>query len=147
MFKLVKEIKSKEGVLHFRRYRIFETPWLSLFLHKIYQSDMDCSPHNHPWSFINFVLRGSYLEEVWDAKEDRWFFSHRVLNFGIRRRHQFHRNTVIEGPVVSLFLTGPRSKEEWGYLHSSLGFMNHKDYRERKNELEKLRETNKCQNK
>lgn len=45
---LIKEIKSKTGDLHFRRWRIIETPWFSIYVHGIYKADEEAHLHDHP---------------------------------------------------------------------------------------------------
>lgn len=152
LFPLVKEIKSKEGVLHFRRYRIFETPWLSLYVHRIYESDKDDAPHSHPWKwFVNFVLWGSYMESLMDLRQlkygqpPNWSAHKRSWNFGLRRPWHFHTNKVIKGPITSLFLVGPRIPV-WGYYtkvrdkmhfaHGDWHFLTDKEYRHQKYGLE-----------
>lgn len=55
--KLVKEIRSKEGVLHFQRYELFKTPWFICYLHKIKEvikpttSLFFVSVKNHEWGY------------------------------------------------------------------------------------------------
>lgn len=43
------------------RYSLFSCPWFSIKLHRILLSDDDCL-HDHPWSFISFILTGGYHE-------------------------------------------------------------------------------------
>ena len=62
--KLIKEIKSKAGELHFKRWEILKTHFGSIWLHAIYKADTDKHLHNHPWDFISVVLRGSYYEQT-----------------------------------------------------------------------------------
>jgi len=64
MFKKTKEIISKDGVLHFRRWKIILTPWFAIYIHAIYKADEDKHLHNHPWNFWSFVLKGSYTERL-----------------------------------------------------------------------------------
>lgn len=47
-FFLVKEIISKEGEVHFRRYRLLATPWFNIYIHNIRRSDEDIHMHDHP---------------------------------------------------------------------------------------------------
>ena len=62
--KLIKEIKSKSGEVHFRRWEILKTRCGSIWLHAIYKADQDKHLHNHPWDFKSLVLKGSYLEQT-----------------------------------------------------------------------------------
>lgn len=43
------------------RYNILSTPWFGIKIHKILLSDSDCL-HDHPWTFISFILKGGYSE-------------------------------------------------------------------------------------
>lgn len=84
---LAKEIKSKTGELHFRRYRLFWTPWFALYIHRIYKADEDPYPHSHPWNFISLILNGGYIEELWRQEldqssiVDRWFWCYKINTF------------------------------------------------------------------
>jgi hypothetical protein len=51
------------------RWRLLQTPWLGIYVHFIHREDLDPIPHDHPWQFRSFVLRGGYNEEFWpDAR-------------------------------------------------------------------------------
>jgi hypothetical protein len=112
LFKKVKEIKSKEGVIHFRRWAIIQTERFSIYLHGIYKEDQDQHLHDHPWNFINIVLYGSYLEKVKYKKEPN------VRNPGNlvkRNGKDFHKIEKLLSPkIYTLMITGPRYRD-WGY--------------------------------
>lgn len=120
--KLVKEIKSQTGTLHFQRYLLFSTPFFNCYLHKIYEGDQDIHFHSHPWSFAGLILKGSYLEENNNGLRLRSFGS---LGYGDRR--YFHKIKKVLSPVTSLFFTGKKTYE-WGY-QTSEGFIPHEQYR------------------
>ena len=63
LFQWVKEIRSKNGVLHFKRYAILETSYFSVYWHKIYEHDRDIHMHSHPWAFFGIIVKGSYVEQ------------------------------------------------------------------------------------
>lgn len=50
-----------KGEVYLVRYNLLSTPWFGLKFHKIMLSDSDCM-HDHPWSFITFILKGGYWE-------------------------------------------------------------------------------------
>ena len=134
---LVKEIRSKTGELHFRRYRIFSCPLFSIFIHRIYRSDEDLHPHNHPWNFVSIILSGGYVETLYRETEDhaylRTFYTKETVvakPFSILRRkfNDYHKIELV-ATTTSLVFTGrrkddPRSihsypmtaKNFWGYL-------------------------------
>ncbi len=75
MFKLIKEIRSKEGILHFKRWEIFSSTKFnfSIYLHGIYKADQDLHLHNHPWNIATLILWGSYIEALdIDDLIDQW---------------------------------------------------------------------------
>lgn len=133
---LVKEIRSKDGRLHFRRWRILSTPWFSIFVHGIYQRDEDKHLHNHPWDYVSIVLKGTYIEATKNWKPDWsncWDFTTRgPLSIVSRDAGQYHKvATIVDGPVYSLFFTSSRYNH-WGYSVEGL-YVNHRKYRELKN--------------
>lgn len=147
MFKLIREIKSKAGELHFRRWRILETPLFNIYVHRLYKSDSDLDPHNHPWWFFSFILRGSYLERWFnDAERKAGSVLRRTFSLGVCNRHTFHHITLKSPDVLSLVITGPRSKEVWGYWckirnklsfnYGEQGFLDNDEYRNQKRQLE-----------
>src|SRR5690242_9326280 len=61
----------KNGQPHLDRLRIFQTPLLAVYIHRIHTPDQDRDPHDHPWTFWSFILSGAYTERVWAGKERR----------------------------------------------------------------------------
>lgn len=105
-------------VTYLRRWRIVQTPWFGILLHRIYLPDSDRDPHDHPWDFTSIVLRGGYTEHVyWPHatgigiyKETTW----RLLSVHRITRDLAHRITTLQPGTVTLVLTGPR-RREWGF--------------------------------
>lgn len=115
---LVKEIKSKSGVLHFRRWRIIETKWFSIYIHGIYKVDKDLHCHSHPWNFWSFILWGSYyeIEESLDNIGEFNLFINSWLSCRYHNKDKYHQLTEpFSGPVYTLVITG-KDTENWGYL-------------------------------
>lgn len=135
IFKLVKEIRSKTGELHFRRYRIIETKWFSIYLHYIAKSDEDAHRHNHPWDFTSVVLSGSYTEEysLFNIVRTR---ASKLINSHIYE--EYHKLTILK-PVWSLVFCGKRINENWGYIVDGL-HIHHEEYRKMKHNKEFERE-------
>jgi hypothetical protein len=143
---LVKEIISKAGQVHFRRYRLLETRWFSIYVHNILHSDEDKDPHDHPFSFLALMLWGSYLEEWLGAYEDVYYWAppkgsghelrRSVRSIGSIYYHpakDFHKITLLKPSVWTLVFAGPRTRNGWGYQTKN-GWINFKDYRQLKNE-------------
>lgn len=57
-----KEIGARPEVLMIR-YILFRCPWFGIFVHHFLRSDYDRALHDHPWSFVAWVVKGGYLEE------------------------------------------------------------------------------------
>lgn len=72
------DIMTRDGSkLYLKRWIIFRTPWLSLYLHQFHLSD-DPVPHDHPWDFITLPLVKGYKEHFFymDPKEG---WSHKLI--------------------------------------------------------------------
>jgi len=138
---LVKEIVSKEGVVHFKRYRLLSTPWFNIYVHNILHSDEDLYPHDHPWAFMSLILWGSYLEEWLGAYED-WYYrrtgrlrkdKRSMGSLIIHRAKDFHKLTLHTRSVWSLVFTFGKRRPSWGY-QTPQGWIDFQSYRELKNE-------------
>lgn len=125
--KLIKEIRSKEGKLHFRRWEILKTRWFSIYIHGIYAADQDKHLHNHPWDYKSIVLKGSYIEETLTGNNVM-----RPLKMVTRDGKDYHKIKELKSKsVYTLFIVSP-VKRIWGYLVDG-SWMNHEEYREKKN--------------
>lgn len=128
---LIKEIKSREGVVHFRRWRIIATPWFSLYIHGIYKADEDRHMHDHPWRYASLVLSGSFSEMSLHADGTERITVLTPGSFVMRQAEQFHMIKELHTPrVITLFFTGRRSRE-WGY-NTEQGWVDHITYRKNK---------------
>lgn len=114
---LEKEIMSRQGVLHFRRWRIISTPWFGIYIHRIYKADDDKYLHDHPWDYWSMVLTGSYNEQTetlirpGHAKENMLIPG----SCNSRMAEQFHKiKSLNTKSVTTLFVTGKR-RRDWGY--------------------------------
>ena len=143
-FQWVKEIKSKSGVLHFKRYAIIESAYFSIYIHKIYEHDHDLHMHSHPWAFFGIILKGSYIEQYERYKSIGWdgilsWRESRVkkpFSIGFGGRRYFHKIQSIEdGPVTSLFFTFGKH-QKWYYRagHVHPRKVESEEYRKLKNE-------------
>jgi len=140
---LTKEIVSKEGEVHFRRYRLLATPWFNIYIHQILKSDLDLHKHDHPWHFISFILKGGYYE-VWTehphhALEWSSVYSSVPAMPGLKARRVIkhhaqdaHKLTLLSKEVWTLVFTSGRERV-WGY-QTPQGWIDFKTYRSLKNE-------------
>lgn len=126
--------------VYLRRWRIVQTPWFGILLHKILLPDGDRDVHDHPWAFIPIILRGGYVEEWCESEQNARHWSafpllwprgarRRVRRARIMRLGEFHRiRTLDRVPTWTLCLVGPRHGS-WGFM-TPTGFVDWKDYGE-----------------
>lgn len=126
MFKFT-EIKSQEGTLHFRRWRLVETKYFRFYVHQIFEFDKDEHLHNHPWNFLSFVLKGGYIEVLSKGKQKLV----PRFRFNFHKAADYHRIVWIQKPTISLFLAFGKYRT-WGY-ETSEGHISADEYRIRKN--------------
>lgn len=120
------------GKLYLSRLTLFGCPWFSVKLHWIHLPDPDRDLHDHPWPFVSFILRGWYkeleclepdlrrrlVEDGFPANSTmlprvrerlvRWFNSKDTCGA--------HRITEVSPNVLTLVITGPRTKS-WGFYN------------------------------
>lgn len=115
--------------------------WFAVKVHNILLSDDACL-HDHPWSFISVILRGSYLEhqtkKVWkpifgrglwkEVKIARYFGAGHIL---WRPKNTIHRLQLLEKDgkpqtAWTLVITF-RKVKEWGFF-TPKGFINWREY-------------------
>lgn len=122
-------IPAPDGSPYLSRLRIFMTPWVSLYLHKIHASDGDRARHDHPWSFWSLIVRGGYVESVAPVS-DPFKAKLKAHTAGRAHRHPMsicHRiETIIPG-TITLVLTG-RRRDTWGFYTEDRGFVPWQDY-------------------
>lgn len=130
---LVKEIVSKHGDVHFRRYRLLQTPWFAIYIHQICRSDEDLDPHDHPWHFQSCILEGCYTEDSWSYPDFK-LETNRYYSGDVIKHHaeDVHKITLVSREVWTLVFTSGRERE-WGY-RTPAGWIGHKEYRQLKNE-------------
>jgi hypothetical protein len=117
-------LDEKTGDLYLRRWRIVQTPWFSIYLHKIASPDKDRDLHDHPWPFASLVLRGGYDERIGVDTADAAIAQRPPhtqtvrrgwLSLAFRRATDAHRIVRLHRtPTWTLVLTGPR-RRSWGF--------------------------------
>ena len=128
--KLISEMKSKAGGLHFRRWLLFSLPWFDVCIHQILRHDEDKHEHNHPWWFIGMILKGGYVEtRNGKAIKRGW------LSIGKMRRDQYHQviRLLHNTSTWTLVVRSRFRDENWGYDVDGKHVV-HTDYRKIKNE-------------
>lgn len=130
-FNATMSIPCRDGIPYLFRRRLVQTPRFGIYLHDIFEPDADRDPHDHPWTFISIVLRGSYTERLHlyphvyfaanyrDQTWKRWSV-HKMT------RETAHRITYAEPGLKTLIFTGPR-KRNWGFF-TDLGYVTWQAY-------------------
>jgi hypothetical protein len=124
-------IPDTDGNPYLTRYFFYgeEKKYQNTFLHYFHASDKDRDDdgsllfHNHPWGrAVSLILWGGYSEErrQFDGSIKRQTFLPGHIN--IIKRDTFHRVDLLDKGCWSLFLTGPRPKDQIG--GSNWGFWN-----------------------
>lgn len=90
------------------RYSLFSCRWFALKLHHILLSDQSCQ-HDHPWSFLTFLIWGGYVEHT-PTKSKVY------SRFSLLYRHAtyVHRLEIYQ-PVWSIVITFKKFRE-WGFI-------------------------------
>lgn len=116
-------IYNSYGELYLKRwYVIPRNPLLNVYVHQFIHSDDDRAPHDHPWWFVSWVLKGHYFEHT-DAgviRRERWSLAfrravhrHRV-ELPSEPTWNFDRDEWQEVPAWTLLITGRRVRQ-WGF--------------------------------
>lgn len=83
--------------------------FFNIYLHHFLRSDDDRALHDHPWWNLSVLLTGRYLEHIPHGVKVR-----RRGQLVLRKATHRHRVELIDGPVWTLFITGPKIRE-WGF--------------------------------
>lgn len=98
------------------RWRIVQTPWFAVYLHRIGTPDSRPTLHDHPWDFLALVLCGGYIERRLDPVTMTVNEAHRVRWVNRMRTHDAHAIVrLLRVPTWTLCLVGAR-RRTWGYL-------------------------------
>lgn len=111
------EVPQYEGDgVYLTRWRIVQTPWGGLYLHRMEGPDPRATLHDHPWSFLSLILRGGYVERRLDPMTMRVDEGHRVRWWNRMRATDAHSiRSLLRVPTWTLLLVGKR-RRTWGYL-------------------------------
>jgi len=117
--------KEVVGVDYLTRWHLLKNNrFLNIYLHK-FEGDDAPFAHDHPWPSMSLCLAGKVREFYRDddtvTSTRRALFNVRLIGRGrlIYRRALFaHRLEVVDGPVWTLFITGPKVRD-WGFYTPS----------------------------
>ena len=117
---------------YLRRLQLIQTPWGGVQLHWILLPDTDRDMHDHPRTFLSFIVRGGYEEEYVKVAEgkvvDPLVLSATRTRLSLHRvtRGIAHRITSVRPGTVTLVAKGP-FRREWGF-YTPEGFVSWRDY-------------------
>ena len=126
--RLVKEIKSQQGEIHFRRWKIIESKFFNIYIHQILKPDEDVHLHDHPWNFLSFILANGY----WEQLEEQPYI-HLPFSILYRKAEQAHSIRFFideqENKACWTFVITGKRKRDWGYILDDGSWINNKEYR------------------
>lgn len=102
------------------RFKVIDCPLFAVRFHRIYRGDSDRHLHDHPWSFVSFVLWGGYREETPNRYANLSYREVRVVDAPAvvyHRAEDLHRLTLTR-PALTLVFCGPR-RRGWGFQTES----------------------------
>lgn len=123
--KRVYQIKDKAGSssVYMIRYIVFKTPLLSLYIHRFLKSDEEV-PHDHPFSFYSYVIKGGYNEYLYD-KDNNFNLNisiRKEKSLAFRKAEQVHRVKLDKEYYLAEQNMAPltvclifRRRREWGF--------------------------------
>lgn len=102
------------------RWRLIQTPWFGIYLHRFDGPDPRPTLHDHPWNFRSLVLLGGYEEALTYAEGPPGLHGSWAQRRAGRwnRKHAEDTHTITElwrVPTWTLMLVG-RRRREWGYV-------------------------------
>lgn len=125
------------------RYPVLKSRWMNIYIHQFLRSDRD-DLHDHPWHFMTYLVKGSYIEWKYHKGRDTITFRNENANRLIfRKATDQHRIEVQEKLLVSerhkapltLFISGPILRE-WGFVkEEKRGHLRHRKWIHRKTYL------------
>jgi hypothetical protein len=109
------------------RWRIVQTPWFGVYLHRMDGPDPRPTLHDHPWNFTSIILRGGYTEATsyrpfdvlvgpaWGHVHGSWE-THRRGRLNRKAATDAHTITcLVRIPTWTLVFVG-RRRRVWGYI-------------------------------
>lgn len=111
--------QAERGPL-FRRYYLLETRWFGVYLHHLLATDDERAMHDHPWSFVTFLLSSGYFEHT-----PVGLFWHQRFSILYRPAEWTHRLTLLKPTWTLIFKF--RRRREWGF-YTKQGWMQFEEY-------------------
>lgn len=91
----------------FTRYNVLKTRWFSVYIHQMWAPIAPPLCHDHPWSFVTFIISGGYWETT-DGTNFKFIRPGLVL---YRPAHYTHTVKTVKRFAWTFVITGPRSND------------------------------------
>ncbi len=112
------------GAVLLVRYYVIDTRWFAVYVHHLQSSDEDRALHDHPWSFLTFLISSGYYEwvPVTGGEARRW---RRQFSILWRPAEWQHRLELVKPTWTLVFRL--RRRREWGFVTRN-GWLHWKAY-------------------
>jgi hypothetical protein len=116
------------GVLYMKRWKFMPEHLPGFRLHNIIKSDSDRELHDHPFTFVTFILKGGYTEYLADGSKT-WHGAPAVLYRPGKTLHRLELPLDANGKEIPAWTFVLRSKHwrEWGF-QTEQGWVHWKDF-------------------
>lgn len=95
------------------RWTLMDGP-IKILVHHFLPNGDDPDPHDHPRSFVTFILAGDYIDE--SVEDGVLHYEHMERGaLRLRRAKHMHRTLVGERGCWTIVVMGPISRR-WGFL-------------------------------
>ena len=104
-----------DGSVYLTRWTLLNMGRLGrIALHRFHRPDADPELHDHPWSFLSLVVKGSYVEELGGC---RFAVRRGFLSLAYRQAAIPHRVAAMSagGCWTLLWISGKHRGREWGF--------------------------------
>lgn len=106
---------DEPDVNYLTRWRLVQTPWVALYLHRFDRPDSRPTLHDHPWPFASLVVWGKGYVEISGLEKHR-----RVVRFlNLKRATDVHYIESLLRPVVWTLVLVGRRRRSWGYVEAA----------------------------
>lgn len=127
-------LTNSDGEVYLFRRRIFQTPWLALYLHDIEQGDeIVANLHSHPFPFVSLILRGGYKELTAAPHgtdlgpiSEQW---HNSFSFNVFPRGTKKVHTIVHArPKTKTLVLAGRRRDSWGWFVDGEGLVHWSEF-------------------
>ncbi|MBW0450862.1 hypothetical protein [Paraburkholderia phenoliruptrix] len=102
--------------------------FFNVYLHRFMRSDDDRALHDHPWTNLSILLRGTYTEHTIAPGGINVRTERSAGEWKLRLSGKFaHRIELTHGECWTIFITGPRYRE-WGFHCPLVGWVHWKRF-------------------